>query len=96
MHLSCLDHRRVRERGPEREREREKQGTCVCVCESILMDPYKFVPSESFDAEVWTTNYGAPVTNATSSLSVGSRGPLLLEVNTAPPPFFCLLFFMFL
>lgn len=43
------------------------------------MDPYKFVPSESFDAEVWTTNYGAPVTNATSSLSVGSRGPLLLE-----------------
>ncbi|XP_061347776.1 catalase-4-like [Gastrolobium bilobum] len=43
------------------------------------MDPYKHRPSSAFNSPFWTTNYGAPVWNNNSSLSVGSRGPILLE-----------------
>lgn len=37
-------------------------------------------PSSAHNSNYWTTNYGAPVWNNNSSLSVGQRGPLLLEV----------------
>ncbi|KAL0016812.1 hypothetical protein SO802_003881 [Lithocarpus litseifolius] len=43
------------------------------------MDPYKYRPSSAFDTPYWTTNSGLPVSNNTSSLTVGSRGPILLE-----------------
>lgn len=43
------------------------------------MDPYKFRPSSSFNSPYWTTNAGAPVWNNNSSLTVGPRGPILLE-----------------
>ncbi|XP_065880766.1 catalase isozyme 1-like [Euphorbia lathyris] len=43
------------------------------------MDPYKDIPSSRFDTPFWTTNYGAPVWNNNSSLTVGRRGPILLE-----------------
>nr|ABM47415.1 catalase [Prunus avium] len=43
------------------------------------MDPYKHRPSSAFDTPFWTTNSGAPVWNNDSSLTVGSRGPVLLE-----------------
>eukprot|EP00249_Psilotum_nudum_P010417 c22529_g1_i1 orf=179-1657(+) len=43
------------------------------------MDPYKFRPSSAYNSLFWTTNSGAPVWNNNSSLTVGSRGPILLE-----------------
>mmetsp|Transcript_15125 Transcript_15125/g.37688 ORF Transcript_15125/g.37688 Transcript_15125/m.37688 type:complete len:493 (-) Transcript_15125:784-2262(-) len=43
------------------------------------MDPYKFRPSSSANSVHWTTNSGAPVWNNNSSLTVGPRGPILLE-----------------
>ncbi|XP_009362858.3 catalase-4-like [Pyrus x bretschneideri] len=42
------------------------------------MDPYRHRPSSAFNSPFWTTNSGAPAWN-NSSLTVGSRGPLLLE-----------------
>ncbi|KAK4853614.1 hypothetical protein QYF36_011623 [Acer negundo] len=46
---------------------------------SLAMDPYKHRPSSAFNTPFWTTNSGAPVWNNNSSLTVGSRGPILLE-----------------
>jgi catalase len=43
------------------------------------MDPFKYRPSSAYDASYWTTNTGAPVWNNNQSLTVGSRGPILLE-----------------
>eukprot|EP00741_Cyanophora_paradoxa_P010414 tig00000037_g10070.t1 len=43
------------------------------------MDPYKHIPTSAANAQFWTTNYGAPVWNNNSSLTVGPRGPVLLE-----------------
>lgn len=43
------------------------------------MDPYKHVPSKSHDSPYWTTNSGAPVANNNHSLTIGARGPILLE-----------------
>lgn len=43
------------------------------------MDPTKFRPSSKYDAPFFTTNTGAPVWNNNSSLTIGSRGPILLE-----------------
>jgi catalase len=43
------------------------------------MDPYKYRPSSQYDTPFWTTNQGAPVWNNNNSLSVGPRGPVLLE-----------------
>lgn len=43
------------------------------------MDPYKYRPSSAYNSPFWTTNSGAPVWNNNSSLTVGSRGPILLE-----------------
>ncbi|XP_043707932.1 catalase-like isoform X1 [Telopea speciosissima] len=43
------------------------------------MDPSKYRPSSAFDSPFWTTNSGAPVWNNNSSLTVGTRGPILLE-----------------
>lgn len=43
------------------------------------MDPYKYRPSSAFNTPFWTTNAGAPVYNNDSALTVGSRGPILLE-----------------
>uniref|UniRef100_A0A0A0L0R0 Catalase n=1 Tax=Cucumis sativus TaxID=3659 RepID=A0A0A0L0R0_CUCSA len=36
-------------------------------------------PSSAFDTPFWTTNSGAPVWNNNSALTIGSRGPILLE-----------------
>jgi catalase len=36
-------------------------------------------PSSNHDALYWTTNGGAPVWNNNSSLTAGTRGPILLE-----------------
>nr|AWW16514.1 CAT-3 [Ipomoea pes-caprae] len=43
------------------------------------MDPSKYRPSSSFNTPFCTTNSGAPVWNNTCALTVGSRGPILLE-----------------
>ncbi|CAN6461861.1 unnamed protein product [Victoria cruziana] len=43
------------------------------------MDPYKFRPSSAFNSPYFTTNSGAPVWNNNSSLTIGPRGPILLE-----------------
>lgn len=43
------------------------------------MDPYKYIPSSAYNTPFMTTNAGAPVWNNNSSLTVGSRGPVLLE-----------------
>ncbi|RAL50410.1 hypothetical protein DM860_016877 [Cuscuta australis] len=43
------------------------------------MDPSKHRPSSSFKTPFCTTNSGAPVWNNTSALTVGTRGPILLE-----------------
>lgn len=43
------------------------------------MDPYKYRPSSAYDSAHWTTNSGAPVWNNNASLTVGERGPILLE-----------------
>ncbi|KAK1322353.1 Catalase-3 [Acorus calamus] len=43
------------------------------------MDPYKHRPSSAYNTPFWTTNSGAPVYNNNSALTVGSRGPILLE-----------------
>ncbi|MCD7448716.1 catalase A [Datura stramonium] len=43
------------------------------------MDPYKYRPSSAFNSPFCTTNSGAPVWNNNSSLTVGARGPVLLE-----------------
>jgi len=43
------------------------------------MDPYKHRPSSAFNAPYWTTNSGAPISNNNHSLTVGQRGPILLE-----------------
>ncbi|KAJ0725407.1 putative catalase [Helianthus annuus] len=44
-----------------------------------IMDPYKQRPSSAYNTPFWTTNAGAPVYNNTASLTVGNRGPILLE-----------------
>nr|ADU56189.1 catalase 1 [Jatropha curcas] len=43
------------------------------------MDPYKHCPSSAHNTPFWTTNAGAPVWNNNSSMTVGQRGPILLE-----------------
>lgn len=43
------------------------------------MDPAKFRPSSAHNTPYWTTNSGAPVWNNNNSLTVGARGPILLE-----------------
>ncbi|KAK4534311.1 hypothetical protein CDCA_CDCA01G0336 [Cyanidium caldarium] len=43
------------------------------------MDPVKYTPRDAFNAKVMTTNAGTPVTDNTSSLTLGPRGPVLLE-----------------
>ncbi|KAG2648016.1 hypothetical protein PVAP13_1NG010500 [Panicum virgatum] len=43
------------------------------------MDPTKFRPSSAHDGGVTTTNAGAPVWNDNEALTVGPRGPILLE-----------------
>ncbi|XP_057532512.1 catalase-like [Amaranthus tricolor] len=43
------------------------------------MDPYKYRPSSAYNAPYLTTNNGTPVWNDTSALTVGPRGPILLE-----------------
>ncbi|GIL51758.1 hypothetical protein Vafri_7681 [Volvox africanus] len=43
------------------------------------MDPAKVRPSSAYNSPYWTTNSGAPVWNNNNSLTVGSRGPILLE-----------------
>lgn len=43
------------------------------------MDPTKHRPSSAFNPPMWTTNSGAPVWNNNNSLTVGARGPILLE-----------------
>ncbi|XP_042059244.1 catalase-like [Salvia splendens] len=43
------------------------------------MDPYKFRPSSAFNTSFTTTNTGNPVWNDNNALTVGSRGPILLE-----------------
>ncbi|KAL4522703.1 hypothetical protein Ndes2526A_g00942 [Nannochloris sp. 'desiccata'] len=43
------------------------------------MDPNKYRPSSSFNSPHWTTNSGAPVWNNNNSVTVGVRGPILLE-----------------
>eukprot|EP00899_Mesostigma_viride_P012603 jgi/Mesvir1/21343/Mv10026-RA.1 len=43
------------------------------------MDPYKHRASSAYDSSFWTTNSGAPVFNNNNSLTVGERGPILLE-----------------
>jgi catalase len=43
------------------------------------MDPMKYRPSSANDSTHWTTNSGAPVWNNNNSLTVGVRGPILLE-----------------
>ncbi|KAJ4824709.1 Carnitine O-acetyltransferase mitochondrial [Turnera subulata] len=43
------------------------------------MDPYKYIPSDDYDSKFLTTNAGEPVYSDDSSLTVGTRGPILLE-----------------
>ncbi|KAJ8907621.1 hypothetical protein NDN08_007731 [Rhodosorus marinus] len=43
------------------------------------MDPIKYRPRDTFDTQSFTNNAGQPVFNNTNSMSVGKRGPLLLE-----------------
>ncbi|KAJ4824710.1 Carnitine O-acetyltransferase mitochondrial [Turnera subulata] len=43
------------------------------------MDPYKFRPSSAHNSPFMTTNAGGPVYNNDSTLTVGPRGPILLE-----------------
>jgi len=43
------------------------------------MDPCKFRPSSTFDKKTTTTNAGQPVWNDNEALTVGPRGPILLE-----------------
>ncbi|KAM7521314.1 hypothetical protein LguiB_020276 [Lonicera macranthoides] len=43
------------------------------------MDPQKYRPSSAYNSPFWTTNSGAPIWNNNSSLTVGTRGPILLE-----------------
>jgi len=43
------------------------------------MDPEKYRPREAFNSTHFTTNAGAPVSNNQNSLTVGQRGPVLLE-----------------
>lgn len=39
----------------------------------------QYRPSSAFDSPYWTTNSGAPVWNNNNSMTVGVRGPILLE-----------------
>ncbi|KAG9443102.1 hypothetical protein H6P81_018956 [Aristolochia fimbriata] len=43
------------------------------------MDPYKYRPSSNYNTSFCTTNSGLPVWNNNSALTVGTRGPILLE-----------------
>ncbi|GLT46057.1 hypothetical protein SLA2020_198450 [Shorea laevis] len=43
------------------------------------MDPYKYRPSSAYNSPFFTNNSGTPVYDDNSSLTVGSRGPVLLE-----------------
>lgn len=43
------------------------------------MDPYKDRPSSANNTPFWTTNSGAPIYNNNASLTVGPRGPVLVE-----------------
>ncbi|XP_031482557.1 catalase isozyme 1-like [Nymphaea colorata] len=43
------------------------------------MDPTKYRPSSAYNSPHFTTNSGAPLWNNNSSLTIGTRGPVLLE-----------------
>ncbi|KFM23952.1 Catalase isozyme 2 [Auxenochlorella protothecoides] len=43
------------------------------------MDPYKYRPNSEYNSTHWTTNTGMPVWNNNNSMTVGVRGPVLLE-----------------
>jgi len=46
-------------------------GGIACITQTL--------PSSHHDSPYWTTNAGAPVYNNNQSLTVGVRGPVLLE-----------------
>ncbi|KAJ8625663.1 hypothetical protein MRB53_034193 [Persea americana] len=56
-----------------------KKNTLTLVPITLALDPYKYRPSSAYSSQFFTTNSGAPVWNNNSSLTVGSRGPILLE-----------------
>lgn len=47
--------------------------------QALAIDLTKYRPSHEADAPFWTTNTGAPVWDNDHSLTVGARGPVLLE-----------------
>lgn len=49
---------------------------------SVLAQDKDNFPSDSHDTKFWTTNYGAPVSDNLHSLTVGERGPTLLQDYT--------------
>ncbi|KAK9059867.1 hypothetical protein SSX86_020571 [Deinandra increscens subsp. villosa] len=66
--------------GPGRGRPSQIQFNCLIylICFQ-LFDLLQQRPSSAYNTPFWTTNAGAPVYNNTASLTVGNRGPILLE-----------------
>ncbi|KAG0460748.1 hypothetical protein HPP92_021045 [Vanilla planifolia] len=58
---------------------RNRENSILLLVLSQPMDPYKYRPSSAYNSQFWTTNSGAPVWCNSSSLTVGARGPILLE-----------------
>ncbi|KAJ9542035.1 hypothetical protein OSB04_028541 [Centaurea solstitialis] len=59
---------------------RDAEPFCAVVQGSdLILPPPNQRPSSAYNAPFWTTNAGAPVYNNTASLTVGDRGPILLE-----------------
>ncbi|KAG0460694.1 hypothetical protein HPP92_020991 [Vanilla planifolia] len=58
---------------------RNRENSFLLLVLSQPMDPYKYRPSSAYNSQFWTTNSGAPVWCNSSSLTVGARGPILLE-----------------
>jgi len=54
----------------------------ICFCLSLSLINGQTYPSDANNAAFWTTNYGAPVYDNDNSLTVGRRGPTLLEDYT--------------
>ncbi|CAL5388754.1 unnamed protein product [Camellia sinensis] len=54
----------------------------------LQMDPHKYRPSSAYNSPCFTTNFGAPVWNNNSSLTVGTRGGNFDLVGNNFPVFF--------
>ncbi|KAG1355350.1 putative Catalase isozyme 1 [Cocos nucifera] len=77
--LSVIGQRLSSDSSQEQNQTGGGTGFSSSVLGLFYFDLLQYRPSSAFNSPFWTTNSGAPVWNNNSSLTVGTRGPILLE-----------------